>query len=314
MLARIPLLLAHFALLGCGINNNCGKFNPFGCAKGDESGGVEVTSMVSETTSTTPTSTSNVATTTTDPSTGSTVPVDPTTSTMATSPTTVDTTMSDTTTTESSTLDTTDSMTETTSTTAPGCGDGTVDDGEECDDGNKTPDDGCDNECVAVHRLVFISSALYKGDLGGLEGADNKCRDLAKAIYPTKTFKAWLSTGTESAANRIGSGFTGLYVLSKDDIKVANGWAGLTEKELLHAINVDEKGTIIGAPQAGEAVWTNTAADGEAGTVDCMEWTSLAIGPKGKTGISSETMATWTSNADLSCGASGHLYCFEVPK
>jgi cysteine-rich repeat protein len=38
---------------------------------------------------------------------------------------------------------------------SPACGDGTVDDGEECDDGNAVDADGCNANCVASGRLLW---------------------------------------------------------------------------------------------------------------------------------------------------------------
>ena len=85
------------------------------------------------TTSTTTTSTTSTSTTTTT-----------TTSTTSTSTSTTSTTTTSSTTTSS----TTSTTSSTTTTTAPGqCGDGKVDPGEECDDGNRTAGDCCSPTC-----------------------------------------------------------------------------------------------------------------------------------------------------------------------
>ncbi|WAS96255.1 hypothetical protein [Nannocystis punicea] len=70
------------------------------------------------------------------------------------------------------------------------CGDGIVDEGlEVCDMGNlngtglgtgqKPP---CRATCTWQGRLVFVTSQAYTGALGGLDGADIRCRDRAKAV------------------------------------------------------------------------------------------------------------------------------------
>lgn len=310
MLARLPLLLAHFAVLGCGINNNCGKYNPFGCAKGDESGEVEVTSVASETTGTTPASTSTGSTTTVgESSTGTTTPVEPTTSTSTTSSTTIETATLDTTTTDSSmTGDTTDSTAETNSTTEGSCGNGVVDDMEECDDGNAVEDDGC-NLCIAVHRKVFVSSTVHNGNLGGLLGADGICKQLASSAGLVGTFRAWLSTGNMSAADRIGPVFTGFYELT-DGTKVAVGLEGLTINPLENAINKNEKGVLV----AEATAWTNTNSDGTPSEEDCNSWLWSGIFLHGTTiGSIVATNSNWTKQTtNQTCSSDRHLYCFEV--
>jgi hypothetical protein len=45
----------------------------------------------------------------------------------------------------------------------------------------------------ASRRVIFLTSVSYAADLGGLPGADAKCRDLAAAVGLPGTFKAWLS-------------------------------------------------------------------------------------------------------------------------
>lgn len=82
-------------------------------------------------------------------------------------PTTTDATASTTTTTTdptttSSTTTTTDPTTTTATTEAPpACGDGTVDDGEQCDDANPNNDDACLSDCTAGHALLVL---VARGD------------------------------------------------------------------------------------------------------------------------------------------------------
>ena len=51
------------------------------------------------------------------------------------------------------------------------------------------------NICYEVKR-VFVTSANYTGDLGGLVGADSKCQALADSAGLDGNYKAWLSTNT----------------------------------------------------------------------------------------------------------------------
>lgn len=43
----------------------------------------------------------------------------------------------------------------------PVCGNGVVEDGETCDDGNDLPDDGC--QACAKDSIIFVSSEVYQG-------------------------------------------------------------------------------------------------------------------------------------------------------
>lgn len=192
------------------------------------------------------------------------------------------------------------------------CGDGLVFDGaEECDDGNTEDFDECSNSCtIVVHRKVFLSSAGWSGNLGGLKGADEKCATAAKSAALTGAFIAWLSTDDSSnAALRIGTDFTGVYDLV-DGQRVANGWAGLIDAPLLHAINLDETGNQMN----NQSVWTNTEPNGtSAGAGPCSQWTSDAFGElKPFVGNSSGNDTTWTKNALQSCATVRRLYCFQV--
>jgi hypothetical protein len=90
---------------------------------------------------------------------------------------------------------------------APGifCGDHILqdDEGEECDHGpanGMMDDDEGDIPCSATCRLVarrgFVTDEAFTGDLGGLEGADEKCRVAAfkGGLANPEWFHAFLST------------------------------------------------------------------------------------------------------------------------
>jgi cysteine-rich repeat protein len=53
---------------------------------------------------------------------------------------------------------------ESSSGAAPACGDGVVDAGESCDDGNGVDGDGCNNDCEASARLLWESLSGLRGD------------------------------------------------------------------------------------------------------------------------------------------------------
>jgi len=59
---------------------------------------------------------------------------------------------------------------------------------------------------VPQPNIAFVTSAKYVGgQFGGLDAADKECARLALAARLPGTYKAWLSTSTEDAIDRLGS-------------------------------------------------------------------------------------------------------------
>ncbi|MEZ4454278.1 MAG: DUF4215 domain-containing protein [Nannocystaceae bacterium] len=203
------------------------------------------------------------------------------------------------------------------------CGDGYLyakDQGgdEECDDGNLEDSDGCSSKCVREHRVVFVSSQDYKGNLTpaieqltGLALGDAHCQILASEADHPGNFRAWLSDGTKSPANRFGvpTGFSGTYELPNGTV-IANGWDDLTDGTLLHAIDVDEKGK----PVEASVIWTNTSVAGIGmGANHCKGWTSIEFSDKAPVGSSQASDGLWTEADDqFPCSAPARLYCIQV--
>jgi len=191
------------------------------------------------------------------------------------------------------------------------CGDGFVQANvESCDDGNQTNDDACTNTCLGNGLRVFVSSALYNGNLGGLGGADTKCKDLAAAANLGGTWMAWLSGGLNGPADRfITKGGPKAYV-RLDGKVVANNWAELVSKNLLVNIDLNENKQM---PGDTTRVWTNTKPDGTPASLDkhCAIWLSGAGNLVGIFGRRSMLDAKWTQDNEEGCNTSKHLYCFE---
>ena len=200
--------------------------------------------------------------------------------------------------------------------TFPTCGDGFLNDNvEECDDGNQADGDGCAATCTKERRVVFVSSQLYTGNLGGLPGADAKCQQLAVQAGLTGTFRAWLSDGQNSPSSRFVKSSVP-YVLP-DGKQIAKSWTDLTDGILLAPINLTEKKT---APPPDAAtcntkptVWTNTREDGTAwnGNI-CGNFTNTF--GDGRLGTSTAINFTWTrhcTGAAGTCAWKAPIYCFE---
>lgn len=188
------------------------------------------------------------------------------------------------------------------------CGNGIVEGEETCDDGNDIPGDGC--QSCAKDSLVFITSEPYKGsEMGGLLGADLRCRNLAaKAGLPRPlTFKAWLSDTTTSAADRLAHS-PGRYVLV-NGLVVAQDWDALTSGTLENPIMVDEQ-----SMTRENAVWTGTLATGQSvpSSEFCGDWDDESGFDKSAGfGVSSSIDATWSFIDQSGCASAGRIYCIE---
>jgi cysteine-rich repeat protein len=201
------------------------------------------------------------------------------------------------------------------------CGDGQLSPlaGEACDDGNVSDDDLCSSTCQKTARIVFVSSELYTGNLGGLAGADAKCTALAQAAGLDGKFYAWLSAGATGPTTRFEQS-TLPYVLPTGE-QVASDWDDLVSGgPLSHAIDVTETGGPAPVPAQSCApgkptVWTNTLQSGAVWNASgCTAWTG--IGDVARLGHAKATNLAWTKFCEGqagTCGWKAALYCFEQP-
>jgi hypothetical protein len=129
---------------------------------------------------------------------------------------------------------------------------------------------------VPVKR-VFVTSNIYRGDLGGLLGADAKCQALADAAGLGGEFKAWLSAAGpgNSAADRL-THATGPYV-RVDGVQVAANWTDLVDGLLSAPISIDEHGAPVISGTMGVWTGTNTAGRLQAPNVICNDWLSKEV-------------------------------------
>lgn len=184
-------------------------------------------------------------------------------------------------------------------------------------------------------RTVFVTSASYTGNLGGLAGADSYCAGRATAAGLTGTYKAYLSDAADDAACRVLglSGklaancglpypidLTGIGPYQNRIAQVVNvsldsliyGKAPTTATcagggpSLLNAIAYDE----IAASVGPAVVLTGTQCGADDGN-NCSNWTDGLLG-NGRSGIADSTSATWATNSTLAgCLAGGRLYCVQ---
>ena len=170
---------------------------------------------------------------------------------------------------------------------------------------------GATNTCVPG-RHVFVTGAVHTGNLGGLTGADAICQTRATEAGLSGTFRAWLSSGSLSAAQRI-EHYAGPYYrfALPGTLRVAGNWADLANGLDTAAIATDENGASAGS---GTYAWTGTFVTGNTdnSSTRCLDWTSADGAQTGTRGWTSAGSSDWTSNGTAACTAALRLYCVET--
>jgi hypothetical protein len=185
-------------------------------------------------------------------------------------------------------------------------------------------------------RMSFFITSVGSGDganLGGLEGADRHCQQLASAAGARdKTWHAYLSTTGEGggeavdARDRIGDGPWYNY----NGVMVADSVADLhsDDNELNKENSISEKGEVINgrtdSPNMHD-ILTGSTADGTA-DMTCRDWTSSAsdgsanVGHHDRMGGGADPTSWNNAHASRGCGqqnlvstgGNGLFYCFAV--
>ncbi|MBA3820439.1 MAG: hypothetical protein H0X17_16225 [Deltaproteobacteria bacterium] len=170
---------------------------------------------------------------------------------------------------------------------------------------------------VLSPNLMFVSSGLSNGSLGGLAGADAKCQQLAGAANLAGTYRAYLSSISGNtpinAPSRMGS---------------ASGWVRVDGAPLMNAISQFAAGTLANAPALMENgvnvsqtqfahAWTGT---NENGTFDSACSAAAAFvpwgGPTGGAmiGIANTISPKTVAGGINACDTLARLYCFGIDR
>ncbi|MBI3783775.1 MAG: hypothetical protein HY270_10250 [Deltaproteobacteria bacterium] len=156
-----------------------------------------------------------------------------------------------------------------------------------------------------IGKIIFVTSTVYDGNLGGVAGADAKCAARAAAGGLSGTYMAWLSTTTSSAASRLNHE-TGPYRLLSGT-QVAANWNDLTDGSIATAIVEDENNTTLTSVE----VWTGTTYIGTSDSFNCNDFTSSASSGVGMVGLLITSNSNWTNYTNVSCDSAGRLYCIQ---
>lgn len=151
-------------------------------------------------------------------------------------------------------------------------------------------------------KRVFATSTFHTGSFGGLAGADAICAARAAAAGLSGTFMAWLSASDGAPATTFTMAAVP-YALVTGTV-VASDWADLVDGALMHAIDRDENGNLVGGD-----VWTGTDPSGSAVPATCTDWSTTS--GTGQCGSSGAADTAWTAVLIPPCSFTLRLYCFE---
>jgi hypothetical protein len=153
------------------------------------------------------------------------------------------------------------------------------------------------------HKRVFITSTAFSGAVGGLDAADMYCQSAATDAGLSGTYRAWLSTSSTNASDRIGD--VGPWSSTRDNV-VFSSKAALREAPSSEML--DEHGAASATPDP----WTGTDARGAASGSDCEGWTNGTGAATATTGTGFANDVEWGGGATtLHCDATAPLICFQ---
>lgn len=202
---------------------------------------------------------------------------------------------------------------------------------------------GCDSDSGGSPEpslsffVTSVGSGTRGGDLGGLAGADQTCQELAAAVGAgDRTWRAYLSTSSEDARDRIGTGpwynarlqpiATDVEALHENGIPRLQ-W-GVTDDPDGNGMVIDENGSLV--PLAEHDILTGSQPDGTffEGR-SCLDWTSASENEVAQVGhsdlappgvmIGGVDLQSWNSSHEtVSCTeqgvaerqGAGRFYCF----
>lgn len=180
-------------------------------------------------------------------------------------------------------------------------------------DSGPTPDVGQTDggttwDAGTTGKRIFITSETFDGNLGGLAGADSACHAAASSATLGGSWRAWLSTSTSNAIDRIvdvgpWSDIEGTLVFANKDALMDTPAA---------ALSYDQDGTFL----ASDRIWTGTGFDGtlqdRSGVGPCVDWTTASSKATATVGqVGRADGAAWTNQTTTTCDQRAHLICIE---
>ena len=173
------------------------------------------------------------------------------------------------------------------------------------------PDGGTSYAPLGPAKRLFVTSAGYTGNLQsadggatGLLGGDAICNAVATGATLGGTWRAFLSSSTTRAIDRLT--FGGPWTLVGGDGGIVFGSIG--ELALFSPrLPIDRDQT--GAQLPRYEMWTGTTLGGGTSGSNCSNWSSTA--GLGTQGVNVDLNSGWVQTGDVSCTQQRALYCFE---
>lgn len=157
---------------------------------------------------------------------------------------------------------------------------------------------------------VFISSGTYSGNMGGREGARQRCQQLANAV-PALAGTTWyplLSDATWNALSITGASPSSQPIYNMNGTIIASNRQALWNAQnvsLSSGVTCHEDGSLASV----SSVYSGTSAAGFA-TLHCSNWTSASAAISVQIGQSLTATASWIGDSSLaSCDALRPIYC-----
>ncbi len=180
-------------------------------------------------------------------------------------------------------------------------------------------------------KIVFVSSQSYSANLGGIEGADNICAELAFEAGLDGEWVALIGTSEVNPKDRIQ--LPGVYTNTRgskvSDNSFIDAWDEQFPYAIYRSVRYDEFGREVDPanPSAGLEVWTGsdlngiTAKDDCGNPATCADWTlSTALDicnceqgeePCAIVGDPFSNQSNWINQRTAGCGEEKHLYCIQ---
>jgi len=181
----------------------------------------------------------------------------------------------------------------------------------------------------ADESMTFFLTSAGPGngaDLGGLQGADAHCQNLAESVGAgERTWRAYLSTSDVDARDRIGDGpwYNARGVEVAANVAELHGDNNLTKETQL-----DEHGEMVngrGDNPNRHDILTGSNSDGTASDATCNDWTSSGegsarVGHHDRTGGGDDPTSWNSAHGSRGCsqsnlqgtGGDGLFYCFAI--
>lgn len=162
---------------------------------------------------------------------------------------------------------------------------------------------------LAPNFAFVTSTSNHTGNLGGIGGADSICQARAAAAGLAGTYRAWLTTSTTNAIDRLApaSGW-----IRPDGRPLANTRADIAAEKLFHPMRIDELGSDVGASSAHTATTYNGTRHPSSTT--CNDYTTALAADTLIGGATDSMGAMWTIWTFSNCAATSRLYCFGIDR